>query len=150
MLFYIIKSFNYTLCKIIIFEAIDNIKKSNRADKSKLAMPFVNLFIMIVCEILITFYSCNKELLLYVSLLNGLYFGLIVSKLIISTMTSYPLSYPSIEVFFYFFTIVIALLFPHLEQVIYISQWIFIISYYVYFYFLIIKQLMKELNISVF
>ena len=134
----------------MLSEAISNIQKGDKQDKASLGKPFINLTIMIICEILIFFNDTYGEYLLYYIFLNGLYFGLIVSKLITSTMTGTAMKYPTLESVFYLITIILGLFFPQFETILYASQWIFIIVYYIYFYSLLISQLMKELKIETF
>lgn len=136
-----------SIATLTIFKVIKAIKK---VDYGKAFLPFINLLIIFICEILISYFDNYKKYLLYFILLNGLYFGITISKLILGTMSHKKLEIPTVEGTFYIFTIILGLIFPNYEIIICIIQGLFIILYYISFYGKLIKQLMKELKIDIF
>lgn len=103
-----------------------------------------------ICEILVSFLDSYKDYLLYFIVINGLYFGIIVSKLIISTMSGKHQRTPSIEGLIYLITTIFALKLPQFEVHIIVFQGIYIALYYAYFYGKIVSQLMRDLKIKTF
>jgi hypothetical protein len=126
------------------------IKTIKKTDYAKSLTPFINLIIIILCECLISYFKSYTSYLLYYIILNGLFFGITVSKLIISTMSGKSQSIPCIEGVVYLLSILIGLKFPEYELVISIFQGLFIAAYYVVYYGKLIKQLMRELKIPQF
>lgn len=83
-------------------------------------------------------------------ILNGLYFGLTVSKLIVTTMSKLKLEIPAKEACFYLCTVLLGLYFPSIEILIIIAQITYVSCYYVRYFGSIVLQLLKELNIPKF
>ena len=105
---------------------------------------------IILSEILISNFKTYKDYLLYYVILNGLYFGITVSKLILSTMSGSSILIPSKEGSFYLVSVLCGLYFSEYEALIAVIQGIFIVFYYFIFYGKLIKQLLKELKIETF
>ena len=83
-------------------------------------------------------------------ILNGLYFGLTVSKLIVTTMSKLKLEIPAKEACFYLFSVIFGLIFPSLELFVLTAQVLYISAYYIRYYGSIVLQLLKALNIPKF
>ena len=105
---------------------------------------------ILISEILISNFDSYKDYLLYYITLNGLYFGITVSKLIISTMTKTNMKIPGTECIVYLVSILAGIVLPKYEPYIAIFQGVFIVGYYIYFYGRIITQMMRELDLKTF
>lgn len=145
--FYLYFRFGISVVTITGVKVIKTIKKT---DYAKSLTPFINLIIIILCECLISYFNSYKSYLLYYIVLNGLFFGITVSKLIMSTMSGKPQTIPCIEGIVYLLSILLGLKFSEFEFAISVFQGIFIASYYVLYYGKLIKQLMRELKIAQF
>lgn len=131
----------------ILYKVIRSLEKWQRKSS---VMPFMNLFVLLLSEILISFFDSYKEYLLYYITLNGLYFGITISKLILSTMTKTHMKIPGTEGVVYLVSILAGIVLPQYEVYIAIFQGVFIVLYYIYFYGRIISQMMRELNLKTF
>lgn len=108
------------------------------------------MIVLVVCEILISNFDCYKKYLLLFAVMNGLYFGLTVAKLIVTTMSKHSYEIPTKESIFYLLTILIGLAVPSIEFPIIMAQITFIVLYYIRYFGSVVIQLMRELNIKTF
>lgn len=139
LIFYIVVK-----CLINVYQSED---KSSYINATK---PFFSLIVLLVSQCLISqFKSYREYLLLYVAM-NGFYFGLSASKMIITTMSKKTLEIPTVESIVLFFGVSIGLVFTYYQVYIMIFLFSFIIVYYVWYFGSVIKQLMKELDIKHF
>jgi len=132
----------YTIIKVL-----SNVKPS---DYAKTLSPYLNLVLMVTCEVLISYFENYRDYLLYYIVLNGLFFGIMISKLIMNTMSGRRFTIPCFEGVMFLLSILLALYVPALEVAISIAQGVFIVLYNVFYYGRIVKQLMRELKIAVF
>lgn len=89
-------------------------------------------------------------MLLLFAVINGLYFGLSSSKMIISTMSGKALETPTIESLFYLIAIIVGLILPDYEGIIVVIICLFITIYFIRYFGSIVGQLLKELKITKF
>lgn len=110
--------------------------------------PFTNVIILIICQIMCLWLSLYDQYLLLFILMNGFYFGLSASKMIVSTMSHHPQEIPCKEALVYLTGITLSLLVPPLEAYILIFLMIYILMYYYRYFGSIITQLMEVLKIG--
>ena len=135
----------------IIARLIVNVYRSeDRSSYLTATKPFLSLIFILLAEVLVSFFDLYRRYLLLFVCLNGLYFGLTVAKMIITTMSKKKLETPSQESVLYLLSIILGLVIPSLEVYIIIAQVIYIIVYFYRYFGSVILQLMKELKIETF
>lgn len=110
--------------------------------------PFTNVIILIVCQIMCLWLNLYSHYLLIFIMMNGFYFGLSASKMIVSTMSHHPQEIPCKEALVYLTGITMALIIPPLEYYILIGLMSYIIMYYYRYFGSIITQLLEVLKIG--
>jgi hypothetical protein len=138
------------LTYLIVVTIFKVIRGEDKSSYFTIFRPFTNLIILIGSELLICRFDNYKQYLLLFVVMNGLYFGLTVAKLIVTTMSKTSLEIPSFESVFYLGTILLALAVPSIEKIVIVVQVIFIALYYVRYFGSVISQLLRELKIERF
>ena len=121
-------------------------------DMKKALYPFVSIVVLLLAEIQMFFFISYRDYLVLYIIVNGLFFGLLTSKLIISTMSGRKMKNPTTEVLVHFVLTQIAFFSKSImmEKVVLVSMTCYITVAYYYYFKKIILQLMRELKIEIF
>ncbi len=127
-------------------------KKISDKDMKKALYPFLSIVVLLLAEIQMFFFISYRDYLVLYIIVNGLFFGLLTSKLIISTMSGRKMKNPTTEVIVHFVLTQIAFFSKSvmMEKVVLFSMTCYITIAYYYYFKKIILQLMRELKIEIF
>ena len=112
--------------------------------------PMISLFILLIAEGLVCKLQLFQNYSLLIILLNGMYFGLMTSKIVVATMAKSKTENFNIENLIYLISILIILYTKSLtiEIALLSINTLFIIARYSHYMYSITAQLLKYLNIS--
>lgn len=121
-------------------------------DMKKALYPYISILLLLFSEVQMFFFISYREYLVIYIIVNGLFFGLLTSKLIISTMSGRKMKNPTFEVIIHFILTQIAFFSKNiiLEKGVLLAMSIYIVIAYYYYFKKIIIQLMRDLKIEIF